>query len=60
MTKRAVIFDFGGVLMKTVDYSPRHQWDDRLSLPQGSVEKAVHNSDSWTQAQIGKIPLAGY
>jgi epoxide hydrolase-like predicted phosphatase len=60
MTKRAVIFDFGGVLMKTVDYSPRHQWDDRLSLPQGSVEKAVHNSDSWTQAQIGKIPLAVY
>jgi epoxide hydrolase-like predicted phosphatase len=60
MTKRAVIFDFGGVLMKTVDYSPRHQWDDRLSLPHGSVEKAVHNAESWAQAQIGKIPIKIY
>lgn len=56
----AFIFDFGGVLMKTVDYTPRHAWDDRLGLPHGSVEKAVHNPDSWLRAQKGEITLDEY
>jgi len=56
----AFIFDFGGVLMKTVDYTPRHQWDKRLGLPLGSVEKAVHNTDSWLRAQKGEIPPSDY
>jgi epoxide hydrolase-like predicted phosphatase len=56
----AVIFDFGGVLMKTVDYQPRHAWDDRLGLPRGSVERAVHNDSSWLQAQTGNISPAAY
>lgn len=60
MTKRAFIFDFGNVLMKTVDYTPRRAWDERLSLPPGSVERAVHNDDSWIQAQTGQIPLVAY
>jgi epoxide hydrolase-like predicted phosphatase len=47
MSKRAVIFDFGGVLMKTLDRSPRYAWDDRLGLPHGSVERVVHGSDYW-------------
>ncbi len=60
LIKRAVIFDFGGVLMKTVDYQPRHSWDDRLSLPHGSVERLVHGSKSWRLAQLGKISLEDY
>jgi HAD superfamily hydrolase (TIGR01509 family) len=56
----AVIFDFGGVLMKTVDYQPRHAWDDRLGLPRGGVERAVHNDSSWLQAQTGTISPAEY
>jgi HAD superfamily hydrolase (TIGR01509 family) len=58
--KRAVIFDFGGVLMKTVDYAPRHAWDDRLGLPRGSVERIVHNPESWVQAQHGAISIESY
>lgn len=58
--KRAVIFDFGGVLVRTVDYTPRYQWDDRLGLPHGSVERAVHGSDAWRQAQTGHISPAQY
>lgn len=58
--KKAMIFDFGGVLMKTVDYAPRFAWDDRLGLPHGSVERAVHNADSWVQAQHGEIPIQNY
>jgi HAD superfamily hydrolase (TIGR01509 family) len=48
------------VLMKTVDYQPRHAWDDRLGLPRGGVERAVHNDSSWLQAQTGTISPAEY
>jgi putative hydrolase of the HAD superfamily len=58
--KRALIFDFGGVIMKTRDFSPRHAWDERLGLPHGSVEKVVHGSSAWRQAQRGEISLAAY
>jgi putative hydrolase of the HAD superfamily len=58
--KRAIVFDFGGVLMKTSDYAYRHQWDDRLGLPRGSVERVVHGSESWRLAQLGQVTLADY
>jgi len=58
--KRAVIFDFGGVLMKTRDYGPRHAWDDYLGLAHGSVERAVHNEKSWRKAQTGEIAVTDY
>jgi epoxide hydrolase-like predicted phosphatase len=58
--KRAVIFDYGGVIMKTVDYTPRHEWDQRLGLPPGSVEQVVHGSASWLQAQRGEITPPEY
>lgn len=58
--KRAVVFDFGGVLVRTADYTPRHAWDDRLGLPRGSVERVVHSSDAWRQAQLGQIAPAQY
>jgi HAD superfamily hydrolase (TIGR01509 family) len=38
LTGKAVVFDWGGVLMQTVDPEPRHRWDRRLGLPPGSVE----------------------
>jgi HAD superfamily hydrolase (TIGR01509 family) len=57
---RALIFDFGGVLMKTVDYQPRLAWDQRLGLQPGTVEQTVHNPTSWVQAQLGAIPTAEY
>ncbi len=52
---KAFIFDFGGVVVRTEDDRPRHQWDERLGLPVGSVERAVHHSDLWIQAQLGRI-----
>ncbi len=58
--KHLLIFDFGGVLMKTQDYTPRHNWDDRLGLPHGSVESIVHNAGSWIKAQTGVIPVEAY
>lgn len=58
--KRAVIFDFGGVLMKTLDYTPRHSWDDHLGLPRNTVERVVHGSESWRQAQHGRLSIDDY
>lgn len=57
---KAFIFDFGGVLVRTEDNSLRHAWDERLGLPVGSVERAVHNSDIWIQAQLGRITPKAY
>jgi epoxide hydrolase-like predicted phosphatase len=57
---QAIIFDFGGVFMKTTDYQPRHQWDHRLGLPPGSVERIVHGSESWRAAQKGQLSMESY
>lgn len=57
---KAFIFDFGGVIVRTEDYRPRHAWDERLGLPVGSVERAVHHSDIWIQAQLGRISYKSY
>jgi putative hydrolase of the HAD superfamily len=60
MPKRAVIFDFGGVIFKTRDYTPRQQWDERLNLPPGTVEQVVHGGAVWQQAQRGEISVDVY
>jgi putative hydrolase of the HAD superfamily len=59
-TPRAVIFDWGGVLVRTHDRARRHAWDARLGLPTGSVERVVHGSAAWTSAQLGQITDAAY
>lgn len=58
--KRAVIFDFGGVLMKTANQKPRNAWDERLGLAHGSVERVVHGSEAWRKAQLGEMSVADY
>lgn len=57
---KAIIFDFGGVLVRTEDYGPRLAWDKRLGLPPGSVERAVHHSDLWVRVQLGRISSQAY
>jgi epoxide hydrolase-like predicted phosphatase len=52
---QAVIFDWGGVLMRTVDASPRLAWDARLGLRPGSVNRLVFESPAWRRAQLGHI-----
>jgi epoxide hydrolase-like predicted phosphatase len=57
---KAVVFDWGGVLMRTVDASGRRKWERRLGLPLYAVDRAVHGSRSWKQAQSGIISDAEY
>jgi glucose-1-phosphatase len=55
---KAVIFDMGGVLVRTVDPSPRAQWEENLGLAPGDAERIVLNSDMGRQAQVGAITTA--
>lgn len=57
---KAVIFDWGGVLMRTEDHEPRFRWDRRLALPEGTVERVVHGITAWVQAQRGEIDVSEY
>lgn len=52
---RAVIFDIGGVLVRTVDPSARAVWEQRLGLPLGGAEAKVLNSPTGHSAQRGEI-----
>lgn len=52
---QAVIFDVGGVLVRTEDPAPRRQLEIRLGLQPGQAEALVYNSDKGQQAQRGEI-----
>ncbi len=52
---RAVIFDVGGVLLRTEDRAPRQQWEAKLGLPPGGAEALVFNSPMGQKAQRGEI-----
>jgi putative hydrolase of the HAD superfamily len=51
-----VIFDFGGVLVRTGDPSGREKWEKILSLPPGALAQEVFESEVSTQAQMGLLP----
>lgn len=55
MTIRAVIFDFGGVLLRTEDPFPREQLAARLALPKEKLYQEIFDSESARLATIGKI-----
>jgi HAD superfamily hydrolase (TIGR01509 family) len=52
---RAVLFDVGGVLVRTFDHSGRQTWERRLGLPPGGAEAIVLNSEMGHRAQRGEI-----
>ena len=52
---QAVIFDVGGVLLRTEDRRPRQQWETRLELPPGGAEALVFNGEMGQKAQRGEI-----
>lgn len=56
MPIRAVIFDFGGVLMRTLDQSGRRAWEMRLGLPERGIAQIVFSSETSIRAQLGELP----
>lgn len=57
---KVVIFDWGGVIMRTYDRSGRDRWERKLGLPQWGIERVVFGSDAWNEVQLGKRDIASY
>jgi glucose-1-phosphatase len=55
MSIQAIIWDLGGVLVRTEDYSGRIRWAQRLGVTPQSLEAYVFSSDSGRRAQAGEI-----
>jgi len=55
MQLRAVIFDFGGVIVRTDDRTPRERLAARLGIAYDQLSSLVFDSESALQATLGKI-----
>ena len=60
MRVRAVLVDFGGVIMRTEDNGPRSRLAERLGMTSRDLEKIVFESDSSIRASLGEIPEEGH
>ena len=56
MSIRAVLFDLGGVIVRTDYQAPRQHLAERLGMEYDDLVKIVFDSDSGYQASIGAIP----
>jgi epoxide hydrolase-like predicted phosphatase len=55
MSIQAIIFDLGGVLVRTPDFTVRQRLADRLGMSRAALEHLVFESDSGMRAQRGEI-----
>jgi epoxide hydrolase-like predicted phosphatase len=54
---KGIIFDVGGVLIRTQDQSSRRKWETRLGLEPGGAARLIFESDLGRQAQVGRVTL---
>lgn len=52
---KAIIFDVGGVLIRTHDHTPRRRWEKKLGLQEWESEEIVFSSDAGAAAQMGSL-----
>lgn len=52
---KAIIFDVGGVLIRTEDHQSRRAWEQKLGLSKWESEQIVFNSEMGQKAQQGVI-----
>ncbi len=57
MPIKAVIWDLGGVILRTEETAPRQQLADRLGMARYDLEELVFHSPSGMQAQRGEISV---
>ena len=53
---KAIVFDVGGVLLRTEDHNGRQNLDQKYSLSPGGADKLVFNSEASRLSTIGKVP----
>ena len=54
MKTSAIIFDFGGVLLRTRDHSLRIKWEKKLGLKRWEFEEYIFNGPVGRKAQLGR------
>lgn len=52
---KALFFDVGGVLVRTMDWSRRYAWEQKLGLGRGSLEPLVHSNILHEQQERGEL-----
>lgn len=57
MTIQAVLFDIGGVLVRTEDLEPRRAWERRFGLPDWGLAKIVFDNPVAAAATLGRASL---
>ena len=57
MTIKAIIFDLGGVLLRTADFSPRDRLAARLGMNRYELEELIFGGESGDRAQRGEITV---
>jgi putative hydrolase of the HAD superfamily len=57
MKIRAIFWDIGGVLVRTVDRGPRTRLAQELGLTYAQLEEAVFNTETGQMGQIGKVSV---
>jgi putative hydrolase of the HAD superfamily len=55
---QAVLFDLGGVILRTEDLTPRRKWEQRLSLPEGELKRIVLDNPVSQRAAVGQADAA--
>jgi epoxide hydrolase-like predicted phosphatase len=55
MSIHAIVWDVGGVLLRTVDFSPRAALAQKLNLTPAQLEHVVFGKDDAFRAQLGQI-----
>ena len=58
MSIQAIIFDIGGVLVRTVDRAPRQALAEQLCMTSQALEELVFGGESGRRAQLGQITEA--
>ena len=51
---RAVLWDLGGVILRTMDWSLRSRWEEQLGLPHMQLTRLVFESDASRRATLGQ------
>ena len=52
---RGLIFDSGGVLIRTVNPRPRRDLERRYGLSEGGVDELVFDHPLWREVQLGRL-----
>jgi epoxide hydrolase-like predicted phosphatase len=53
---KAIVFDIGGVLLRTEDHTERKKLEQKYGLPEGGADALVFNSEPAWLSTIGKAP----